>query len=70
MASDNVARTRNPANDNLRVRAQLTQAIPEVDSLLGEICDGSSIEAQCDSLSLPPDLGTLLNGLTGGGGLR
>lgn len=70
LASDNVARTRNPANDNLRVRAQLTQAVPELDRVLGEICTRLGVESQCDRLSLPPDLGSLLGGLTGGGGGR
>ncbi len=69
MASDNVARTRNPRNDNLRVRAQLTQTVPELDDLLGTICSQLGIQSQCDSLSVPPDLGSLLGGLTGGGGL-
>lgn len=70
MASDNVARARNPANGNLRLRSQLTQVFPPLDDLLGAICTRLDIEAQCDSLSVPPDLGTLLEGLTGGGGLR
>ncbi len=70
LASDNVARTRNPNNNNLRVRAQLTQAIPAVDDLLGTLCAELDIGRFCDSLSVPPDLGTLLEGLTGGGGPR
>lgn len=70
LASDNVARARDPRTGNVRVRAQLTQVIPEADALLEAICARLDLGSACDSLSLPPDLGGLLEGLTGGGGLR
>jgi ABC-type transporter Mla subunit MlaD len=64
LASDNLARTRGP-NGNLRVRAELAQALPLGGSQLEQICD--ALGDVCGALTVPPSAEELLGLITGGG---
>jgi phospholipid/cholesterol/gamma-HCH transport system substrate-binding protein len=66
LATDNLARTQNPRNRNIRVRAQLTQVFPLVDGVFEQLC--GRLGGLCQGLTLPPDLNQLLGTLSGAQG--
>lgn len=62
LATDNLTRTRSPQG-NLRVRAELAEAMPLVGSQLVEMCDNAG--TLCSGLSVPPNFEQLLAALFG-----
>lgn len=64
LATDNLTRTQNPRNRNIRVRAQLTQVVPLANGVFEQLC--ARLGGLCQGATLPPDLGQLMDSLTGG----
>ncbi len=64
LASDNLARTRG-ANGNLRVRAELAQALPLGGKELEQICD--ALGDVCGAVTVPPSAEEIIGLILGGG---
>ena len=63
LASDNLARAR-ASNGNIRVRADLSQALPLGGSQVQQLCD--ALGDLCNGLTVPPSPEELLGAILGG----